>query len=122
VVEDEKEILGFVSRVLEFEGYDVCRAADGDAGLNVFDQKAVDLVILDLRLPACDGFDFLQKMKSRPSLAEVPVLILSASADASNREKAHSLGAQSYLVKPISIPDLKENVAGILGRQTSDRS
>lgn len=107
-----------MSRVLEFEGYKVSRASDCESGLKILKEMKVDMVILDLQLPVRDGFSFLKDIKSQPDMATIPILVLSASAEASKREKALELGADKYLVKPISIPDLKENVKAIIGRNT----
>jgi DNA-binding response OmpR family regulator len=120
VVEDEKAILQFVSRVLEFEGYRVSQASDGETGLKILNEMKVDMIVLDLQLPARDGFSLLEEIKSQPQLSAIPVLVLSASAEAAKRERAYQLGANKYLVKPISITDLKENVAGVIGQNNFD--
>jgi two-component system, sensor histidine kinase and response regulator len=120
VVEDEKAILEFLSRVLKFEGYTVYQAGDGEAGLKILKEQTVDMVILDLQLPVRDGFSLLEEIKSQPALSPIPVMILSASAEISKREKAYQLGARCYATKPISIADLKESVAGVIGFKKSN--
>jgi DNA-binding response OmpR family regulator len=115
VVEDERDILEFVSRALEFEGYNVSQATDGESGLKMLKEQPIDMVILDLHLPVRDGFSFLQERKERLELSAVPVLVVSAWADASRREKASQLGATKYMVKPFTLAALIENVALIMG-------
>ncbi len=66
MIEDESQILEFVSRVLEFEGYRVFRAMEGEVGLKIIEEVSVDLVILDLQLPSCDGFTILRQMRRQP--------------------------------------------------------
>ena len=114
VIEDEAEVQNFISRVLELEGYHVLQAMDGEAGLTLVKEGQVTLVILDLRLPGCDGWAILSEMKSEPSLSRIPVIVLTASAAMPQREKALSMGAADYLVKPLSAGSLREAVARIL--------
>jgi len=111
IIEDEADVLNFVSRVLELEGYRVLQAEDGDKGIRMVRENPIALVLLDLRLPRIDGWLVLLQMKSEPALAEIPVVILTASAGASQRDRALSMGAADYLIKPLSAASLRETVA-----------
>ena len=111
IIEDEADVLNFVSRVLELEGYCVLQAEDGDEGIKVVRENPIALVLLDLRLPRIDGWSVLLQMKSEPALAEIPVVIFTASAGASQQERALSMGAADYLIKPLSAASLRETVA-----------
>jgi len=80
-------------------------------------EEQVSLVLLDLRLPGIDGWAVLEQMKAEPELSTIPVIIFTASAAVPQQERALSMGAVDYLVKPLSAASLKEAVAGILGQE-----
>ena len=110
IIEDETEVRNFASRVLELEGYRVLQAEDGDTDLRLARENSVALVLLDLRLPKRSGWSVLMLMKSEPRLSVIPVLVFTASAAVSQREKVLKMGATDYLIKPLSATDLKEAV------------
>lgn len=114
IIEDDADIRKFSSRVLEFEGYIVLQAQDGETALEILSEKAVSLVLLDLTLPGLDGFAVLSQMKKTRELSMIPVIIFSASAELSQRERAFNAGAANYLVKPLSAVILKDTVAAVL--------
>lgn len=114
IIEDEADVRNFVSRVLGLEGYRVLEAGDGDEGLRLVKQRQVSLVLLDLKLPTIDGWTVLEQMKAEPALSKIPVVVFTASAAVPQRDKALSMGAVDYLVKPISAADLNEAVARTL--------
>lgn len=115
VVEDEAEIRHFVGRVLKLEGYRVLHAEDGATGLGLLKKTAVDLVLLDLRLPVRNGWSVMAHMKSEPGLATIPVIVFTASAGLSQHDQALRLGAAGYLIKPLGAKTLKRAVAALLG-------
>ena len=117
IIDDEADIRNFAARVLEFEGYHVIQAADGDKGIEIVRENTVALVLLDLRLPGRDGWSLLEEMKSKPALSAIPVIVFTSTAGASERERALSMGAADYLVKPLSAASLRESVARILRRE-----
>jgi len=114
VIEDEPEIRGFASRVCELEGYRVLQAEDGDTGLRLAEKNRVSLVLLDLRLPGHDGWAVLKQLKSNPELSSIPVVVFTASAAASQRNRALAAGASDYLVKPLSADRLRKAIASAL--------
>jgi len=114
VVEDEVDIRNFTARVLELEGYHVLQAENGIEGLRLAKESGVALVLLDLRLPGLNGWELLERLKADPQLSEIPVVVLTSSADALLRERALSLGATDYLIKPLSAASLKEAVGRAL--------
>ncbi len=117
IIEDEEDIRDFAARVLELEGYRVLQAVDGGEGLRMLRQYTVSLVLLDLRLPDCDGWALLEELKGDPQLSMVPVVMFTASAAVSRRSQAMAIGAIDYLVKPLSAAKLKETVHSILTRE-----
>lgn len=114
IIEDEAPIRAFVSRVLELEGYRVLQAAEGGEGLRLVKESKVSLVLLDLRLPDYDGWTILEKLKSDPELASIPVVMFTASAAESARNHALAAGVAVYLVKPLSAAGLRSTVNAIL--------
>jgi len=114
VIEDDPEIRRFISRVLELEGYSVLQTEDGDAGLRLTRQSQFALVLLDLKLPGRNGWDVLQDFKTDPALSAIPVIVITASAGVNQRNKALSLGALDYLIKPVSAAMLKKACSNVL--------
>ncbi len=114
IIEDDAEIRNFVARVLELEGYPVIQADTGEQGLAIARETPLSLVVLDLRLPGRDGWSVLEELKSVPALSAIPVVVLTASAAATRRERALGMGAAAYLVKPLSVSSLRKTVARIL--------
>jgi len=112
VIEDEADIRRFIHRLLDLEGYQVLESGDGNEGLRIIKKtRDLSLVLLDLRLPGCDGWEVLDRMKHDPKLATIPVVVFSASAAEQQRKKALSMGAAGYLVKPLDAASLKQAIA-----------
>jgi len=116
VIEDEPEVRDFASRLCELEGYQVLQAEDGDIGLRLAKESPVALVLLDLKLPGYDGWVTLERLKDDPALSSIPVVVFTASAAASERNRAMAMGAADYLIKPVSAAGLREAIACILGQ------
>ncbi len=114
VIEDDEDIRGFAARVLEMEGYVVLQAADGEEGLGLARQGLPSLVLLDLRLPDCDGWLVLSQLRSDARLSAVPVVMFTASAAESQRSHALAWGVAEYLVKPLSAEGLTNAVGAVL--------
>lgn len=117
IIEDEADILNFASRVLELEGYHVLQAKDSNEGLRLVRESQVALVLLDLRLPGHDGWWVLDQMKKEPELSAILVIVFTVSVAVSQRDRALSMGAVDYLVKPLSATSLHKAVARALGRR-----
>lgn len=108
VVEDEAAIADFVARGLEAEGYSVRTAADGVEGERLALEGGVDLVILDRMLPGRDGMEVLAAIRrAKPPL---PVIVLSARGEVSDRVEGLDRGATDYLAKPFSFEELAARV------------
>ena len=118
IVEDEPAIRRGVVDALEASGYRVTEAADGARGRAEAVRQGVDLVLLDLLLPRCDGLDILAEVrKVRPTL---PVIILTALGTEDNRVRGLKMGADDYVVKPFSARELLARVEAVL-RRSVDR-
>lgn len=114
VIDDEPDLRQFSAWVLEAEGYHVLQAVDVNEGMEMARQEHPDLILLDIRLPDRYGWTVLTEIKNTPSLSDMPVVIFTASADITYKERAMNMGAADYLVKPISAATLRECVARTL--------
>ena len=115
VVEDDEDIVDVLRRTLRAEGYEVRAAGDGPEALADLVEFAPDLVILDLGLPGMDGIEVCDRIRSSES-AEVPVLMLTARADAEDRVTGLDSGADDYLVKPFDRAELLARIRALLRR------
>lgn len=114
IIEDESDIRNFIARVLELEGYNVLEAGDGTRGLEIIKKNSISLVLLDLRLPDLEGWAVLREIKHNPEFNAIPVVVLTAIAETIQRKKTLRMGADGYLVKPLSAHSLSRAVADVL--------
>lgn len=114
IIEDDADIQTFASRVLELEGYHVLKAGDGETGMEIIRANPVALLLLDLRLPGRDGWSILQEIRNNTEFCKIPVIVISAVAESTQRRRTLRMGAASYLVKPMSAHSLAKTIAGIL--------
>ena len=114
IVEDDADIRGLLNTRLRQRSYDTAVATDGMSALVVARREQPDLIVLDLGLPAGDGFTVMERLRSITVLADVPVVVITARDAATNREKAESLGAVAFVEKPIDFDQLLETIDGLL--------
>ena len=110
VIDDSSVTLHFLSELLKGKGYKVLTARNGKQAICSIDNNLVDLVLLDLMMPQMNGFEVLKYIKSVPDFESIPVLVVSACSDQESVEKAMSMGALAYFVKPLIIEDLLAKV------------
>lgn len=116
VVDDEPDIIALVAYHLARSGYRVSTASTGAEALQAAREEQPALVVLDLMLPELSGFQVLERIRGDKTLAETPVLMLTARRDEPDRVQGLSLGADDYLVKPFSPQELVLRVRNILRR------
>jgi DNA-binding response OmpR family regulator len=119
VVEDDPTLRLMLQRLLEQEGYLVNVAGSGAAALVLAGETAPDLLVLDVGLPDMDGFDVMQRLRKTST---VPVLMLTGMDAPSDRVRGLDEGADDYLVKPASLPELAARVRALLRRQPASGS
>ena len=113
VVEDERQIAGLVRDYLEHAGFAVLTAGDGASGLAMARTRRPDAIVLDLGLPRIDGLDVIRALRRDST---VPILILTARGDETDRVAGLELGADDYVVKPFSPKELVARVRAVLRR------
>jgi len=121
MIEDEKDIVDLVEYHLKQSGFSVTSALDGSTGLERARKKRPDLIILDLMLPEMDGKDICRSLKSNPLTQSIPILMLTAKAEETDRLIGFELGADDYVTKPFSPKELVLRVKAILRRKEVDQ-
>jgi diguanylate cyclase (GGDEF)-like protein len=110
VVDDTPENLRLLSSFLVNEGYNVRKALTGQMALTAMDTVLPDLILLDIMMPAMDGYQVCEKLKSNPKTAEIPVIFLSALNDAFDKVKAFTVGGADYITKPFQFEEVLARV------------
>jgi len=121
VVEDEAALSLLLTYNLEAEGYAVARAERGDDAEVMLAESTPDLVILDWMLPGVSGFELCRRMRARETTRDLPVIMLTARGEESERVRGLSIGADDYVVKPFSVPELMARVRSLLRRARPER-
>ena len=117
VVEDEKAIADILVFNLQREGYDTLVAYDGTDGLEKALSGAPDLILLDVMLPGMDGFEVCKRVRERPS--DVPIIMLTAREEETDKVMGLELGADDYITKPFSMRELMARVKANMRRTLS---
>lgn len=97
VVDDNKEIVYSISELLKYEGYETLKAYDGMEALDIMERENVDLILLDVMMPRLNGLSALMKLREK---SRIPVIILSAKTEESDKVSGLTLGADDYIEKP----------------------
>ncbi|PZX09536.1 response regulator transcription factor [Celeribacter halophilus] len=114
LVEDEDNIAIAIEVLLGRAGYDLVRVSDGDQALPNIRAQQPDLVVLDVTLPGCSGYEVCQRLRSDPTLSHIPVLMMSARVSQAEQRKGLAMGADAFLTKPFAMDDLKGLVARLI--------
>jgi DNA-binding response OmpR family regulator len=116
VVEDDPDIANLIRHYLEKNGHTVHNLATGSGVLTRLRTEPTDLVILDLMLPEVDGLAICQSMRNDPTLARIPIIMVTARGDEADRVAGFELGADDYVTKPFSPKELSARVTALLRR------
>ncbi|HRK69982.1 MAG TPA: phosphate regulon transcriptional regulator PhoB [Micropepsaceae bacterium] len=116
VVEDEAALATLLKYNLERENYRVRGVRDGEEALIAADEEAPDLVILDWALPSLSGIEVCRRLRQRPATRNVPILMLTARGEESDRIRGLDTGADDYIVKPFSMTELLARIRAVLRR------
>jgi DNA-binding response OmpR family regulator len=118
VVEDDPVILRLLEVNFEMEAFAVRSATNGREALDAVRSSRPDVVVADIMMPVLSGLDFLAELRADPAIADVPVVFLSAKAQAGDVRSGLAAGADDYITKPFEPLDLVERVARLAARRS----
>lgn len=116
VVDDDREIVKAIALLLEKEGFEVLKAYDGMQALEVIAEKTVQLIVMDVMMPKLDGLSAVMKIREKKN---IPIIVLSAKSEDSDKVLGLSMGADDYVTKPYNAAELAARVKSHLRRYTS---
>lgn len=117
IIEDEKKIARFLELELDYEGYEVEIAYDGREGLDKAMNRTVDLIVLDLMLPGLSGIEICRRIRHS---SDVPIIMLTAKDDVSDKVTGLDVGADDYMTKPFAIEELLARIRVLLKRKNRE--
>ncbi len=117
-VDDEPHILKLIAFSLRSHGFEVLEASDGLSAVAIAEAEQPDLVLLDVMMPACDGYEACRRIKANPATADIPVFMLTAKAQAAEQQTGLDAGALDYICKPFTPKDLVATVEAFFAEQT----
>jgi len=120
IIDDELPMRFLLETQLRRSGFSVCSAADGPSGLRLALQEQPDLIILDVMMPAMNGFEVCAEIRRRPELAQTPVIFVTASMTRENKARVFDAGANDYVVKPFHTDELLAHITAVLQRRRPD--
>src|SRR5213082_2408601 len=121
IVEDEEALTEVLRYNLEADGYEVATVARGDEADLLLKEHSPDLVILDWMLPGLSGIELCRRLRARPETKQLPIIMLTARGEESERVRGLATGADDYIVKPFSVPELLARVGALLRRARPER-
>ena len=121
IVEDEEPLTLLLRYNLEAEGFEVDTVARGDEAETRLKESPPDLVVLDWMLPGLSGIELCRRLRARPQTRALPIIILTARGEESERVRGLATGADDYIVKPFSVPELLARVRALLRRASPER-
>ncbi|MCA9657484.1 MAG: response regulator [Myxococcales bacterium] len=119
VVDDEQSLRRLIDRYLTMQGYDVVCASDGNEALAEVERRVPDLIITDVMMPNLDGWDLVQKLRTKADLLFVPIIYVTALGAGKDRIRGFRFGADDYVTKPFELEELELRVARALSRRDS---
>ncbi len=121
IVEDEEPLTMLLRYNLEAEGYEVETSARGDEADTRLKETTPDLIVLDWMLPGLSGIELCRRLRARPETRQLPIIMLTARGEESEKVRGLATGADDYIVKPFSVPELLARVRALLRRANPDR-
>jgi len=120
IVEDEEPIQILLTYNLQAEGFRIRATANGEDVAHLVNEERPDLIVLDWMLPGISGIEVCRLLRSRPETREIPVIMLTARGEENERVRGLATGADDYIVKPFSVPELLARIKTILRRVNPD--
>jgi len=118
IVEDEADLALMVRYNLEAEGFRVATAATGDEATELMRESLPDLILLDWMLPGLSGIELCRRWRSKEETARIPIIMITARGEEEERVRGLATGADDYVVKPFSIPELQARIQALLRRSS----
>src|SRR5580765_3238936 len=116
VVEDEEALTTLLRYNLDAEGYDVETVGRGDDADTRLKERVPDLIVLDWMLPGLSGIELIRRLRGRPETQQLPIIMLTARGEETERVRGLATGADDYVVKPFSLPELIARIQALLRR------
>lgn len=117
VVDDNPDAIAIVSSALTARGFEVTTAERGEAALESVERTPPDVILLDIMMPDMSGIEVLEKLKSTPSTAGIPVILVTAKTQDDDVISGYAVGAEYYITKPFTTRQLLYGVNLVLGQQ-----
>jgi CheY-like chemotaxis protein len=114
IADDDEDILALVRATIERSGHEVMAVADGAAALSAMAERRPDLAVLDIAMPELGGLEVLRRLRADDETRDLPVILLTAQAQAADVERGFATGASAYVRKPFSPRDLATRVDDLL--------
>jgi CheY-like chemotaxis protein len=118
LAEDDEDVRALAELVLRREGYEVAAVADGEAALEAAAERTPAVAVLDVSMPRMDGLEAARRLRERPEMHDVPIMLLTARVTEGDRERGRAAGVDDQLDKPFSPAVLAERVRTLLERRT----
>ncbi len=116
VVDDEADLVRLIGYALQIEGYDIVTATNGQDALRAVQSERPDLVVLDVMLPDLSGVEVCRRLRDQPATAHLPIMMLSARSQVSDKVKALQAGADEYITKPYNPDELLQTIHALITR------
>lgn len=120
IVDDEPFTVDLFETFLELNGYETVKAYNGEDGLVLAKIEHPDVMILDLMMPDIEGYEVCERLRAFQPTAKLPILIVSARAEPSSRDRALKVGASGYLTKPVQFPVLLNELKRLLEARSNN--
>ena len=115
IADDESGFVATLKSRLEFEGFEITTAPDGKAALEQIPVEKPDLVLLDIMMPAVNGYQVCRELKEDPDTSSIPILMLTAKSQESDKFWGMEAGADDYMTKPFDMDELIKKIEALLG-------
>ena len=119
IIEDEEDAAELFAEMMRVSGFRVLKTSTSTPALSMMTAEKPDVVILDIMMPEISGLDILRQMRQDPALANIPVVVVSATSMPADIKNGMEAGASIYLTKPVGFHELKEAVVRALGGQST---
>ena len=114
IIEDDPSFSRAINHIVEKEGYEVNTASNGMTGLRMVKESPPDILILDVMLPGLDGFEICSQLRAEEVTAKLPIIMLSAKGQETDKATGLKVGANEYLTKPVDRTLLLEKITSLL--------